>query len=481
MTRLPFTIPLLLLAGLTARAQGVDFLIEPYLTDLSTDRARINWYPRQPAAATFRYGRTLDFELGSIEVPSGQHGVSLTDLQPGALYHYRVDNSYQGRFRTQNGDGELTFAVLGHTHGTEGFFHYPDQLLAARAVELDPDFMLHTGDATYTSTPKSFAKHFFRLFRDYLAERPIYLAPGNHDVGWPFPYGHNGDFFRELFPHDYPFEGSDVLYYAFRRNQVLFLMLSYTSEIGPGSTQREWLKTRLEATDAQYRIVCFGGAQKGYYDRDSLFNFLAGLDIDLILWGDGFQEPNNFSTIGDIPAFFVGTRGRSPHGILNVHVDDARILLTQLDATGNMGEPYWLYNKTLYTSKVNLLDMEPAEVVERPSSRIIIYNLPDPVNSAEVGGLQMRLNYLGNGTLTTYAYVTPDDTTLGTRHYEGGLRTQHQMFTRKDGLVNLVFPRENPFTEAPYTINRIKLYFTRLTDPENLIIESMDLYEDPVD
>jgi hypothetical protein len=238
--------------------------------------------------------------------------VRFTDLEPGTSYRYTVcvgeREVWNGRLRTADETDELRLAVFGHTAGSETDGTFPVQLLASTIADLQVDLALCTGDVTLYATPEGFARKWFGLFGEYLASRPIHVAPGNHDAGWPMLYGVDFSAFRAMFPHEYGTERGGS--YSVDHKHVKLVAFSYVAQ-GPEAFAEElaWLGRELDASRAEFNLVFLGGAQEGYYDAELLFRTLSEHPVDLVLGGDGqgFRQEQRHG----VDFFFAGTLGSS--------------------------------------------------------------------------------------------------------------------------------------------------------------------------
>lgn len=447
------------------------FVIRPYLTQLSTDHAVISWRQLESGPASF------EFQVeGSAQVaaaPSGQgpqHTVRLQGLLPGTRYLYQVNGAFRGAFETIRPGEGARFVALGHTHGTEQFTHYPDRLLVARAQELEPDFLVHMGDATYIAKPHDFQKYFFAYFGDMISRVPVFLSPGNHDAGWPFVYGPNLSVFRELFAYPYApgvEVGEKQAHYKVTWGEVQFYFLSYSTGIGPNAPQRKWLARELAASQAAFDIVVYGGAQTGHYDREELLASLGRAKVDLVLNGDGLQpkRASPLEWVDDLPIIFAGTYGPRPHLLVYFEQEDLHLTARYIDATGAQRGADWFYSKRRFTPQIDLVEA-PTEPLSRDRGIVLTHRFATPVAADEIRGLQMTLSNELDKTVRFIAYVDPANLGPGP-HGERGFRTQYQSFSGKDSVVTMLLPQQNPFTGNPYEIQQIRIHLfgvERLSD-----------------
>ena len=259
------------------------------------------------------------------------HKVNIAGLTPGRRYTYEIEGRFTGSFETPIQDRPFRLVVFGHPGGTTPPGEYPTAALASRMLDVRPDFGLCTGDLCYFSREESFEHLYFDTFEPFLASRPIYVAPGNHEAGFPTSEGIGYEVFRRLFPYDFPSEGAG--YHSFVRGNVEFFAFAY----GPQTKQRfaaqiEWLKNGLATSEAEFRIVYLGGAQTPMgFDRKKFFQTVRDGGADLVFGGDG--EGNHVSKVDGVDFFFAGANGPRPREFFMVDVSSYRLEISRLDAT----------------------------------------------------------------------------------------------------------------------------------------------------
>ena len=440
----------------------IAFEIFPYLSNIEKDVATINWRLKSKGKSYIKYGITLDCEQNQIDLDheNYQHNINLIQLTPDTLYYYNVNNVYKGSFRTDKVTNKFRFVALGHSHGTERFNHYPDRLLLGKVNELDPDFIVHMGDATFYSNVDDFKEYYFDEFDKLIGKTPIYISPGNHDSGWPFVYGLNLTTFKELFPYPYPQEilkNKKEAFYSIVKGNVQFLFLSYTAPLGPGSLQRQWLKSVLQGSIYDFNIIIYGGAQSAYYNENSFLDFISNYNVDLVLKGDGYQYANEFlKEYKGIPIYFVGTSGGDAHSFLYVEHEEDHLSLKRLSAKGDIISTDWIYTKQKHDQKVPL-SISPENIKTNKTTTTISFDFKDHLNSERISGLQFLMKSRKGKRAIVYAYITPSDISTDLPN-EGGFRTQYHEFAGgTDNLVTISFPKQNPLKGGNYKIKKIRL------------------------
>ena len=443
-----------------------SFLIEPYIIDIKSDQAIISLHLKSEEKVKIEYGLTRNFGMTIKSEESVSHTVYIKNLLPDETYFYKVNNEYISFFKTLPLKVEsLTFSVIGHTHGTEQYNHYPDELLAAKLGELNLDFLIHTGDATYSSNTTDYEKFFFRLFSKINNSIPIYLSPGNHDSGWPFLYGVQFDTFKKLFKYDYMSDMDKLVVYKKEFSKLRFLFFSYVlsprmlNDDRVYSHLKDVLKDNLK--DDKFNIVVFGGAQLGYYNRPDLLSFLATHNTNMIFNGDGSGFKKEMYK--DIPIYFVGTGGSNPHPILYAKYNHPYINLSGLDVTGKRFLAEQVLVDLDSSEKKVFVDSGLSKFNKEKGSYEVVYKLTANEKQTGINNLYVTVK----SKIDAYAlvYTKPE----GSLNISNGLRSQYLKV--KKGANHLVFPipHNNPLiADKKITVNSIKLVFRKIGLQDNI-------------
>jgi hypothetical protein len=209
----------------------------------------ITWETAEKVAGEVTYG--LDqLDRGAVELEeSTQHMLTLTDLEPGALYYFQVvgeepPNS-SGTFRAGVAQGlPFRFTVAGDTR-TQPFFH---RVVLDRVMEFRPDLHINTGDLVESGEVAGQWEQFFAVERDLLRQVPFLPVIGNHDKD-------ENTFYDSIWC--LPGVRDNPIYFALRYGNALFLVLDY-EEIGDDSTgQDQWVEQQLlqAAEDPKIRHI----------------------------------------------------------------------------------------------------------------------------------------------------------------------------------------------------------------------------------
>ena len=237
---------LLLLLALPARA---EITRGPILHASEPGTMTITWNTAEEGVGEVEYGLDALDQSASETVSTGQHMITLTGLEPGALYRFRVvgegDINTAGTFRAgPTGDMPFRFTVAGDTR-TYPFFH---RVVLERCMAFRPDLHINTGDLVESGEVSDQWDLFFEVERDLLRHVPFLPVIGNHDKD-------ENTFYDSLWC--LPGIRDNPIYFALRYGNALFLVLDY-EEIGDGSTDQDvWVEQQLlqAAGDPEIRHI----------------------------------------------------------------------------------------------------------------------------------------------------------------------------------------------------------------------------------
>jgi 3',5'-cyclic AMP phosphodiesterase CpdA len=182
--------------------------------------------------------------------PSGLQWIArLTELEPGALYCYALDElSEPAGFRTAPSplaNAPVRFVVFGDS-GKEG------ERQAAVRAQLDTvpfDLMLHTGDIVYGDAGLArYERDFFGAYAELLKNVPVFPTIGNHEY-----QNDRGAPYRQVFalPENGGADGAER-WYSFDWGDVHFVALD-TEQVG--DAQSAWLAQDLANNQLPWKVV----------------------------------------------------------------------------------------------------------------------------------------------------------------------------------------------------------------------------------
>jgi hypothetical protein len=235
----------------------------PYVTDLSTNSATVNWLGDSSASGSVEYA-TSDYynahgsfqsTTASQTTGSYQH-VPLAGLEPNTSYIYRVrpsDNpdAFSNRtFRTMPVSGPFTFIVISDAHAQDKRFKYVADAIAAN--ETDALFILDGGDyANYDD--ESLWTPFFQYGDGMLAKFPLFTAIGNHE--YHDPSGGGNPTAAVQYHSSYSIPANGPLNYSFDCSGIRFVILNSPDpnsandedpSLALSQSQAPWLEALLQ-------------------------------------------------------------------------------------------------------------------------------------------------------------------------------------------------------------------------------------------
>ncbi|MFH1632459.1 MAG: metallophosphoesterase family protein [Chloroflexota bacterium] len=222
----------------------------PYLQSVTSDSIIVAWETEHSSRGEVVYGETEAYG-SSVTDPavSTSHAITLTNLSPYTIYHYRVEEDgvplgADAAFRTSAGPDQtkFTFVAFGDTR-TQHKIH---QEVVDSIVGLEPDFALHTGDLVYLGSLFPYWKTFFEIEGELMARVPLFPTLGNHEVN----NQHYFDFF---------YLPGNERWYTFDYGNARFICLQVDGivDFGPQSEQYAWLERELAANTQPWLFVYF--------------------------------------------------------------------------------------------------------------------------------------------------------------------------------------------------------------------------------
>jgi hypothetical protein len=235
--------------------RDLHFTAGPVIQGVTQDAISFVWETSRPTSARLEWGTDSSFgKSRTIDTASGVQHLRITGLAPDTNYFYqltaadgqgnRIDSGVL-TFRTAVGTGvPVTFAVIGDTESRPHINHAISKLV----WDQRPQFVLNVGDLSDGGQkPNKFqwTYEYFTGVQSLASRVPFYPVPGNgeSDLHWYNAY--------------HPAYGDEGIY-SFVFGDAEFFMLDSNKareDFGPGNRQYEWLKSRLEASDAKWKFV----------------------------------------------------------------------------------------------------------------------------------------------------------------------------------------------------------------------------------
>lgn len=231
-----------------------------------------------------------------------RHSISLSGLEPGATYYYRVGNeeygwwSQTGKITTADGSDEVTFFHMTdpQAQNTRQYNRaWKNVLKTAFATYPEADFIINTGDLVDHGDNSKLWQYMFDCGADSLMNTFMMPVSGNHEG-----FGTNATALHFTLPNMPKQDTSNGVYYSFDYNNVHIAVLN-TEALDENEAlsgeQVEWLKKDISSSDAQWKFVALHKAiysnGSHYADDDvcalrtQLSALMPQLGIDMVFQG----------------------------------------------------------------------------------------------------------------------------------------------------------------------------------------------------
>ena len=236
------------------------------------------------------------------EFEMNRHTVTLSDLEPGATYYYRVGSaergwwSETGSIRTQDNSENVTFLHLADPQSqTQEQYERAWAKTLGKAFEIYPeaDFIVNTGDLVDHGDNQKQWAWMFNTASDSLMNTYMMPASGNHEN-----HGTNALDNYFVLPNVPEQDKSSGVYYSFDYNNTHFAVLN-TNALDENEAltdgQIQWLTDDMTKSSAQWKFVILHKApysQGSHYKdddvcaiRDQLKVLMPELKIDMVFQG----------------------------------------------------------------------------------------------------------------------------------------------------------------------------------------------------
>ena len=263
--RLP---PLAFVLALPIAAQAPTLTVSPYVGNVTPTSATITWATNVAGSSELRFSSDQTFNQTVAAVDQTLdwryfHSATLTGLQPGTTYNYKVYTSGGDlspatlTFRTAppTSSTSFTFGAMGDGRGGGSGAN----AVASRMNSENFDLVIHTGDfivdtgcagsssPSSTSTVADFISQFFTIHKSWLGRTPFFGVMGNHEMGSCGP-----EFFTKMFTNP-----GNERYYSFDWANAHFVGVDVTQSYGVGSAQYTWLENDLRTSTKPWKFVFF--------------------------------------------------------------------------------------------------------------------------------------------------------------------------------------------------------------------------------
>ncbi|RIH66909.1 hypothetical protein D1164_00285 [Mariniphaga sediminis] len=236
--------------------KSLDFVVEPYLTDISDSSFRVLWETTLPAKGEVHLIKTEPFLLNpDMKIVAREnesalfHKLTVSGLNRSDLYYYQVisigesGDTLRGRLTPLSipdyNHSAVSFSVVGDTQGNPVVWKKISELMA----EETPHFIVHVGDLVqYGPNKDDWTDEFFRPAKTLLSYTPLYPASGNHEM--------NDEKLYQYF--DLPYDNA---FYTVKKGDIIFIFVDTNKDILVGSEQYNELKNVLASSKETWKIV----------------------------------------------------------------------------------------------------------------------------------------------------------------------------------------------------------------------------------
>ncbi len=236
------------------------------------------------------------------EFKMNRHTVTLSNLEKGAVYYYRVGSeekgwwSETGTVRTADSSKNVTFLHLADPQSqSQAQYERAWAKVVDTAFEVYPeaDFIVNTGDLVDHGDNQKQWAWMFNTASDNLMSTYMMPASGNHEA-----HGTNALDNYFVLPNAPEQDKTGGVYYSFDYNNTHFAVLNtenLNENEGLSDDQVEWLRADMNESKAQWKFVVLHKAvysQGSHYEdddvcaiREQLQVLMPELDVDMVFQG----------------------------------------------------------------------------------------------------------------------------------------------------------------------------------------------------
>lgn len=377
---------LLFFVILKGESQNLEFVVKPYIQNVSTNGINILWETNIPSKGYVKYGRAkinmnsalLDQQIISYTA-NIFHDIRLQDLLAETKYFFSVitftenDTLEYGvnPFMTSiDSNRPVTFAVFGDTQQQSDTLVW--NRISQMALKERPNFGLIVGDLVDTGGDlNQWRNEFLGNGHEFMKNIPLFPVVGNHDI----IYDHEAQNYHKYLKHP-----GHENYYTTKYGPIQLFIIDSNQDMEPGSPQYEWLVNELAKSKSKWKIAAhhhapyssdsddYGDTKSALpLDGDPNFNPIIPLyekyDVDIVFYGHihsyertwpllnqkvdengvvyvqcgGAGGDNEYS--GVIRSWF-SAKLNSDHHYCMVSVNNSKLYLTAIDYSGNMFDQY---------------------------------------------------------------------------------------------------------------------------------------------
>jgi len=320
-----------------------NFQRGPFIQNATTNSMQVIWRTPVPADSVVEFGTNATLETTiSDSTLTTNHVVTLTNLQPGTAYFYRVKStagdataiSPTNCFHTLKASGDFSFLMVSDGgNGSAGQYAVAHAMEAAGA-----DLVMHCGDVVYPYF--TFGLEDTRCLSVYgpmMRSTPFFFVMGDHEV----ENGALGVAYLATFhlptnsvtgtDHYYSFDHGDAHFAALWVPWLVSLPEMDAYKLYEGSDQYNWLTNDLAASTKHWKFIALhhmlatSGSHRqdhnttsGLYDYQVVRNILLPVaqryGVQMILSGHD-HDYERFNPVGGVQFIVNGAGGGLMNGI----------------------------------------------------------------------------------------------------------------------------------------------------------------------
>ncbi len=234
----------------------LNFIVSPYLQDLSDNSFCVMWETSLPANGQVFLAKThrhiLRPELKCYEKeesPANLHRLTISNLIPGELYFYQVKNISENRDTLEGpvtqivipdyNQSAINFTVVGDNQGHLKSWERISDLM----FEECPQFVVHVGDfVAYGHHGDDWTDEFFPQAQNLMRHIPLYPAIGNHEM--------NDERYYRYFNRPY-----NNAFYTVKKGDLRLFFIDTNKDLLPGSARYRELENALAGCTERWKIA----------------------------------------------------------------------------------------------------------------------------------------------------------------------------------------------------------------------------------
>jgi len=246
-------ISLIVLLVFALSLTGQTLTKAPYLANPTPGGMTIRWEVDKKSSGRVYYSQNQSLKKSSKAVLLGEksghflYEATISDLVPGADYHYRVKVGRKKgdllQFRSPpNNDANCTFAISGDSRSKPQIFAQ----IVSGISKSNPDFVISMGDLVADgSNLDQWNENYFGPAASLISNTPFISTLGDHEVG-----GDDGVLFKYFL---FPDLNHEKLWYSFDYGLVHFISLDYRH--ADSEEMQAWFQKDIQDSKGRWNIV----------------------------------------------------------------------------------------------------------------------------------------------------------------------------------------------------------------------------------